>query len=335
MPRKTKQNDITSPDLLAKINPENISLKEEFLIYLRSLKRSKDTIKGYSNDLDIFFVFLVERAHNKKFIDVNKRDIIAYQNYLLYENENSPSRVERLKSTLSSLSNYIENICDDIYPNYRSIIRKVETVKKAPVREHTVLSDEQVEGLLKHLADGKQHQKACVLALAAYSGARKSELLRFKPDFFTDENVVLGSLYKTPKINTKGQSGGKYINKFVLKDDFEPYLDAWMSYRKKNNIESEWLFVKHEKKTNTYTQLKTSTLNSWALGFSKMLDVHFYFHSLRHYWVTALSRRGIPNSVIKQLAGWESEEMVSIYNDQTEEEMFSKYFGSNSGVKDD
>ena len=53
---------------------------------------------------------------NKYFPEISKRDIISYQNWLLRNNENSPARVRRLKSTLSSLSNYIEAILDDELP---------------------------------------------------------------------------------------------------------------------------------------------------------------------------------------------------------------------------
>lgn len=37
MPRKTKMNDLTSPELVSQVNPKNAALKVEFLDYLRSL----------------------------------------------------------------------------------------------------------------------------------------------------------------------------------------------------------------------------------------------------------------------------------------------------------
>ena len=38
-----------------------------------------------------------------------KRNIVAYQNWLLNSNENSPARIRRLKAALSSMSNFIDN----------------------------------------------------------------------------------------------------------------------------------------------------------------------------------------------------------------------------------
>ena len=54
MPRKTKQNEITSPELLNQVNPDNVRLKQDFIAYLQSVQRSPKTIAGYSNDIDIF-----------------------------------------------------------------------------------------------------------------------------------------------------------------------------------------------------------------------------------------------------------------------------------------
>lgn len=47
MPRKTKMNDLTSPELIAQVNPGNARLKQDFIDYLRSMQRSPGTINGY------------------------------------------------------------------------------------------------------------------------------------------------------------------------------------------------------------------------------------------------------------------------------------------------
>lgn len=179
MGRKTKQNKITSPELIAQINPKNIRLMNDFLDYLRSVGKAESTVKAYTSDLHIFFVWVLQNADNKYFPEISKRDIVAYQNWLLRSNENSPARVRRLKATLSSLSNYIEAIMDDELPNFRSIVRKIENPINEPTREKTVLTDEQADMLLNYLTERGQHEKACCFALARYSGRRKSELVRF------------------------------------------------------------------------------------------------------------------------------------------------------------
>lgn len=333
MARKTKMNDLTSPELVAQVNPENIRLKKDFLDYLRSVQRSPGTIKGYDNDLDIFFVYCMRNLGNKNFSEVTKRDLVSFQNWLINENCNSPSRVRRIKASISSLSNYIEAILDDEeeFKGFRSIVRKIESPVNQPVREKTVLSEEQLDNLLQVLTENKQYEKACMLALAICSGRRKSELVRFKVGDFKDENLVCGgALYKTSEtIKTKGFGLGKYIYCYTLAKKFKPYFDNWMQYRAENGIESIWLFPLKE---NPDEQLKPETLNSWAITFSNILGVDFYWHSLRHYFTTSLARSGLPDGVIQEIIGWTSADMVRIYKDLTTEEQLEQYFDEN-GIK--
>ena len=246
MPRKTKQNEITSPELLNQVNPDNVRLKQDFIAYLQSVQRSPKTIAGYSNDIDIFWVWNLQNNGNKFFPKISKRDYAAYQHWLINENGNSPARVRRLKSAISSLSNYVENILDDEdeFKDFRSTVRKIENPAMQQVRKKTVWSDEALDKLLDDLLASGQNKKACAVALAMCSGRRKAELCRFKVDDFKDENLVCGgALYKTSEpIQTKGFGLGKYIYCYTLAKKFKPYFDAWMAERQKLGIECEWLF---------------------------------------------------------------------------------------------
>lgn len=127
---------------------------------------------------------------------------------LLTRNGNSPARVRRLKSAISSLSNYVENILDDEdeFKDFRSTVRKIDNPAMQQVRKKTVWSDEALDKLLDDLLASGQNKKACAVALAMCSGRRKAELCRFKVDDFKDENLVCGgALYKTSEpIQTKG-----------------------------------------------------------------------------------------------------------------------------------
>lgn len=305
MGRKTVMNDLTTPEEIAAYNSENRQLKEDFLEYLRSTQRSPGTLKGYNSDLDIFFVWNMKYNGDKSFVNLTKRNIVTFQNWLITENKNSPARVRRIKSALSSFSNYIENICDDEYENFRPIIRKIENPVNTAVREKTVLTKEQLDYLLDTLVKQGNEQIACCIALAAFSGRRKSELVRFKVSYFDESNVYLGSLYKTPeKIKTKGRGLGKYIYCYTLKHDFQPYLDLWLEKRARLGIENEELFV--VKHGNGYTPATDQTVSGWAEQCERILGVPFYMHSLRHFFTTQLSaEKNLPDEVIKKLVGWD------------------------------
>lgn len=307
------------------MNPQNTQLLTDFLSYLRSIQRSETTIAGYENDIQIAWVWCLQNNANTFFVDWTKRNIVSYQNWLLNNNGNSPARIRRLKASLSSLSNYIENVLDDEFPTFRNIISKVENPVNQPVRDKTVLSEEQIKTLLDTLTIRKKYDKACMVALAAFSGRRKAELPRFKVSDFDDDHLVCGgALYKSSPIKTKGRGvNGKPLACFTLAKKFKPYFDAWMDYRKENGIESEWLFPQ---RSNPSEQIGIGTLNSWAVSFSNVLGVDFYWHCLRHAAVTNLVRAGIPDTVVQQFIGWEDISMVPVYVDIDADEQLSMYF---------
>ena len=336
MPRKTKQNSITSDEKTAMINKSNLRLKDDFLAYLSSVQRSQKTIAGYDNDLLIFFTFVSEHANNKDFATITKRDISAFQNWLINENGNSPARVRRIKSAISSLSNFVENILDDEpeFKGYRPIVRKIENPAMQQVRKKTVWSDEELDSLLEKLTELGHHKKACLLALAMCSGRRKLELLRFKVDDFKDENIVCGgALYKTSDtIQTKGFGLGKFIYCYTLAKKFKPYYDAWMNERSAAGVQSEWLFPDAN---NPSSQMNPTTMNSWANTFSLMTGEDFYWHSLRHYFTTHLARAGLPDGVIQEIVGWDSADMVRVYKDISTEEQLAQYFDGDGEIRKD
>lgn len=332
MSRKTKFNSITSDELLAQVNVENIELLNDFLNYLTSIQRSEGTILQYRNDINIAFVWNLKYNNNKRFVDWTKRNIVSYQNWLLNENQNSPARVRRLKAALSSLSNFIEQILDDEYPDFRNIINKVESPINQPVREKTIFTEEQIANLLNDLTQKQQFDKACALALALYSGRRKSELVRFKVSDFTDDRLVCnGALYKTSPIKTKGRGvNGKQLECFCLAPQFKPYLDRWLEWREAHGIESEWLFPDtkyHDEHMNA------AKLNGWARSFTNDLGVDFYWHAIRHMTVTNFKRAGIPDTVIQQYIGWSDISMVPVYSDLQADEQLGMYFSGDGIIK--
>ena len=73
-------------------------------------------------------------------------------------------------------------------------------------------------------------------------------------------------------------------------------------------------------------------MDSWAETFSKILDIPFYWHSLRHYFTTSCARSGLPDNVIQMIIGWSSLDMVGLYKDIEVDEEFEKYFGED-GIK--
>ena len=334
--RSTVYNDITSKEKLDNINPKNIELGNDYLEYLSSIGRAKSTIYQYKNNLNIFWCWNLEFNNNKFFVDLKKREFARFQNHAIMEWGWSPKRVRTVKATISSLSNFIENILDDEYEGYKPIILKIESPANTTVRTKTIFTIDELQRLLDYLIENNEYMKACVLSLAMNSGRRKAELTRFKVNYFNKDNLICeGALYRTPeKMVTKGRGvQGKLLDVYTLATPFQPYFDLWIEERKRLNIRGEWLFPRHINGKWIDKPMSTDTLDSWAKSFSQLIKKPFYWHSLRHFFTTRLAESNIPESVIQDIIGWQSVDMVSQYIDTNSEKKLDRYFGAN-GIKD-
>ena len=334
--RSTVYNDITSPEKMEQVNPENLELEADYLEYLSSIGRAKSTIYQYEHNLHIFWCWNLEYNKNKFFVDMKKREFSKFQSHAINEWGWSPKRVRTVKATISSLSNFIENILDDEYEGYKPIVLKIESPADTPVRTKTVFTMDELQWLLDYLVQNEEYMKACILSLAMNNGRRKAEIPRFKVHYFDKENLICeGALYKTPeKMVTKGRGiQGKLLDVYTLAKPFQPYLDLWLEERKRQKIKSDWLFPRREGGKWHDRPMKPETLDSWAQTFSALMKKPFYWHSLRHFFTTKLAESNLPDSVIQDIVGWESSDMVRTYVDSSAEQKLDKYFGAN-GIKD-
>lgn len=330
MGRKTVYNRISKEQYKDAVNDKNKELQIDFCEYLRSIDRSEQTIYQYNNDLNIFFIWNLRENKNKFFVDIKKRDFVRFQSYCLDELKWSPKRIRRVKSTISSLSNYIENILDDEFDGFRGSIRKIESPVNEPSREKTIIPDEDVELLLKTLTEREEYERACAVAICAYSGMRKAELLQMQMSFFNDDHIVFNALYKTDKVRAKGRGkNGKQISKYVMLKA-KPYIDAWREERKRRGVNIDNMFVSFH--ANVWSPRKH--VDSWTKEFSEIIDKDVYWHSFRHYTCTKLlNDYNLPQEVIREFFQWNSLEMISIYNDRSAEEDFGKYFTADGVIK--
>lgn len=348
MGRKTNKAFSTTTEDINNIRKENSELKAEFIEYLKGTDHSKDTVNVYSNNLDIFFVFMMQYLKNKDFSKIKKKDIIKLQNIML-ERELSPSRIRNIRSTLSSLSKYCEDIlADDIdedeedenilkWDGFRNIINKIPAPSLTMVREKTILEEEECEKLLDELVKEGKLQQACAFALAYSSGRRKSELLRIKCSYINEDNLVFGALYKTPeKVKTKGHgSRGKMLNLYIYKNKFKKYFDLWIDKRKEIGVpeDIDEMFIK-KTSTGEWKPLTKAAFDRWADDFSKRLGKDFYWHCLRHNFTTFLIKSKVPSNVVKEIIGWEDLSMVDRYTDIEIDDRLGEFFNAN-GVKED
>lgn len=329
MGRTTVYNDNLTKDY-DKVSNENKQLVKDFIQYCKSNDKSPQTIHQYTEWLKVFFCWNYKENSDKFFVNLKKRDFVHYIGYLR-DLGLSSNRIMTLKSALSSLSNEIELLYEDEYPSFHNQLRGLEAIHKSAVREKTILTTEQVNNILKTLTDEGHYQLACYVALVCSSGARKAELLQMKVSYFTPAAEVFdGYMYVTPPIRSKGRGKrGKMIKKYVIKDSFAPYLEAWKNEREKLGITIDDLFVTKDENGN-YIPASIGTANSFATSISRKFNINFYTHSGRHYFCTLLKSMELPDQVVTLIFSWESSDMIKIYNDVSDDEILSNFFKNHS-----
>lgn len=318
MKRKTFRKKITTEETLANINPKNKKLVEKFLKFYAT-RRSATSVKVYKSNYDIFFSYVYLYLDNKFYIDLKKYEILEFFDYALSDLQWSPNRYAQMHSSLSSLSEWIENYYDEEYPQYRNLIKKIEKVPKELVRAKTVLSEEEVKKLMKHLEETGKTQQCCFLALCISSGCRISEYPRITTDLIDENNTAFDDIFleTISEIKTKGRgSNGKLLKKYIIKDTFLPYYKKWLSEReeimKSNNQEHNSIFINKDG-----SPASTVLLNYYVEQWSEYLKKPIYVHCFRHYFTTYLSLIGLEKELIQAIIGWSSDALVDLYNDST------------------
>lgn len=307
------------------VQDNNKRFVTEYLLYLKSQDRSPQTLHQYEEWLKVFFCWNYSKNSDKLFTNLKKRDFIYYFGWCR-ELGMSANRIASLKSVLSSLSNEIELLYEDEYPNFRNQVRSLEPIHISTVREKTVLSIEQIKNILEKLVELQEFQLACYIALACASGARKAELIQMKvSDFTKDREVFDGYMYCTSQVRSKGRGKkGKIIKKYVIKELFEPFLNLWLEERQKKGIELDCLFVSMKEKQPVPATI--STANTFALNISKICGVDFYAHSARHFFCTYLRSLNLPDEIIVQIFSWADSSLLSVYDDTPGEEKMKEFF---------
>lgn len=325
MARSTYKIKITDEEVIAQISKENQKLIKLFLKE-KGRKCSPATMKVYASDLNIFFCWNVLENDNKFYPNIKKVEISSFFDYLLNTMKVNGKRFAHFKSILSGLSDCVIKFYDEDYPTFRNFIGAVvENIPKPDVREKTILEEEDVTYLLDFLVEQDRKQEVCLVALAAYSGMRISELEQMKVSYFSEDSLAYdGLFYKTTeKFRTKGHGKeGKVIDRLILHDMFKPYLENWITERKaileKKEIEDhDCLFINKSGKPATQ-----EVIRGFCAKWEKILNKPIYAHCFRHYFTTLLkSKYKCSDEFVKTVMKWSSVDMVGIYSDLSDEDM--------------
>lgn len=316
--RETFRKVITSPELIAQINPKNQQLVDRFLKNFAT-KRSPNSVISYRSNLNIFMCWNILWNDNTFFVELKKYELMDFFDFCVTELKWGSNRYAQMHSCLSSFSTWIENIYDEKYPEFRNLLPKIEKLPKETVRKKSVFKKKELDKLMDWLGEQGKVNEQCLLALIMSSGSRASELLRFTTDMIDENHTAFEGLFleTTEDIRVKGRGvNGKYIPRYLIKDIFLPYYKQWLPVReqimKETGKDHNFIFIRPDGEPALI-----STIRSWMEKWDDVLDKHWYPHAGRHFWTTYLLSIGLEKELIQELQKWSSDALVDIYNDAT------------------
>lgn len=228
--KKQVYNKIFCPEKWEQVNKYNKRMMQDFLLELRSKRKSQGTIDQYRNDLRILFIYILDELDNAPIHKLKKKHFRDYSIWLQDKNMGTKI-VNRRLSALRSMLSFAEDdddYEDDIKVNYAS---KVKGLQNEDVRDIIFLTMEEVDALRNYFMKNDMWLDATLISVLIDTGARKNEVRQI------NKNTV------TPDGNLTNIVTGKRNKKFRLlynrytRETYKKYLDM----RGEDNIDSLWV----------------------------------------------------------------------------------------------
>lgn len=322
----SKRLQIFNEETWKKVNPESKRILEDYILELKSKKKSEGTIYQYTADIKMFLCWAHDNLKNKSILDMKKRD---FRQFFLFLEEKSPARINRVQCSLRNMLEFCTQD-DDEYEDYEiNVMRNIKGLQKEKVREIYFLTDEQIQMILDYLIQHEQYQKALYLSLSYESAGRRNEVHQVLKHNFLNDN-------KTNIVT--GKRGKKFPLLYFSKS--KEIAKLYFEQRGEDDIDSMWVIGKGEnKKPASY-----ETLYNWVMSFRDILEdltgeeIDFNPHSLRHsalenyengshYVLKELGKDKLDIKVLKVLANHSDISTTESYLKDKDKELLYKTFG--------
>ena len=240
-------------DVWYRVNPENKSMLDFYLMNKKSLKAS--SIRQYENGIRIFLLWLCECSENESIINVKKRKILEYQNWLIEQGLTYNSVIFK-RNSLSAFFDFISEYFSDEYPEFKNIIKEVPMPKNEHLKEKRYLDKKELNMIREELSRVSKYNQLAYVEISFLTGLSKEEILELKRD-------IVDIHY-----NNDGMYPIKVGNRKVYFD--EHCMSAIRNYLKTRDDENEYIFVTN--KENEVVRLNPTTFNFWCANrISKIL----------------------------------------------------------------
>jgi site-specific recombinase XerD len=271
----TKKSRITPFDI-----PNYRSCPEEYILKLKELRYSEETIRTYRSLFEEF----INYYHKHEINSIDENMITAFLRYLVMERKIS---ISYQNQSVNAIKFYYERVLGGHRKIYT--VERPRSEKKLPV----VLSVSEVEKILK-VTENIKHK--AILMLAYSAGLRLSEILNVKLTDIDEERM---------QIRVEQAKGKKDRYSLLSVRFLEVLKEYYIKYKPK-----EWLFEGANGGKYSSGSIQAIMKDSVKkAGIEKEVSVH----TLRHSFATHLLENGTDLRYIQSLLGHSSSKTTDIY----------------------
>lgn len=307
MAQKSKKIKLMNVEKLSQINPQSLQLWRKYKVDMSLRELSPKTIAGYQNDIENWFIYILDYQNNRCITELTDEDITEF---LVFCKENG-NNTRRLKRRMSSISSFY------LYLRKKKLITEnpmeyIDRPKRdTDVVTQTFLTTSQIEQMklalqqnvdssrtLQQRHNGMMLQLYALLSLSTMARVNAiSSLIWDKFDF--DERSIIGILEKEQKI----------VDLFYSKE-CAVFIEALICFRKANNIDDGG-YVFCSKYGSDISPISTTTLNNWCKKIGELIGVPtLHPHDFRHSGATLLKNAGMPLEDVSSLLNHEGTEVT-------------------------
>ena len=269
-------------------------MENKFILYLRDIGLSKNSIDSYIRDLKVFEKYYFN-SYGENLEDLTRADITMYIQYL----RNHNTKASTINRKLTSLKHYNEFLIEENVQE-KLVITHNDIIKVQKPMINKMLISEQTINKIKHIAnrDPKNPDKEfCIIIILTNCGVRADELVNIKlSDILFNEGLI--------NIYGKGNKFRQVVLNNVTKKAIKDYLRNERDLIKTNNPS---LFI-GQKNKHTKEPYNINYANRLLNKYKKILNLDvLYPHLLRSYFcTTAIHKAGYSIDQVAHQAGHSS-----------------------------
>lgn len=298
MTEMSKKIRLKDDEKLNKVNPETLKLFQKYRTDMVIRELSEKTIAGYQNDLENFWIWVLDNLNNKSMLELTEDDITEFIYFCKTQGNNS-RRIKRRMSSISAFYNFLmkKRI---IKENPMTYIDRPK--KDTDVITHTFLTQEQVNAMKRALVEnvekavgiGNKHRAIQWQVYALFS---LSTMARINAIHSVRWNQIS---YGTRTVNNVVEKEGYVVTLYFSKEVSE-LLQGLQKFREENGIDDNgYVFV--SRVSGKFDMCSTGTLTDWCHSIGGMIGVPtLHPHCFRKSNATLLKNAGMPLENISNL----------------------------------